>query len=187
MCVGLIVRRWDGERTGGMAFPWHHHPPVSDAQLNPLTPVPPPPHTSPQAYNAAAAALADGQQLLEIEFPPLSASDMANQASSANTIGAANIRLATDVAKYFTREGKRVVILVPDKDELDLIEEGMGTLEPAEGISIRSVRARSAESAETMTDLLFGIFTRASKCVVVLRGVLWSMGGWMGRWVGPLA
>lgn len=119
-----------------------------------------------QAYNAAAAALADGHELLEIEFPPLSASDMANQASSANSIGAANIRLATDVAKYFTREGKRVVILVPDKDELDLIEDGMGTLEPAEGVSIRAVRARSSESAESMTDLLFGIFTRASKCVV---------------------
>jgi hypothetical protein len=88
---------------------------------------------------------------------------MANQASSANTIGAANLNLATDVAKYFTREGKKVVILVPDKDELDLIEDGIGTLEPAENVSIRAVRARSAESAESMTDLLFGIFTRASK------------------------
>lgn len=97
---------------------------------------------------------------------------MANQASSANSIGAANIRLATDVAKYFTREGKRVVILVPDKDELDLIEDGMGTLEPAEGVSIRAVRARSSESAESMTDLLFGIFTRASKCVVVRWAVV---------------
>lgn len=123
----------------------------------------------PQAYNAAAAALADGHKLLEIEFPPLSASDMANQASSANSIGAANLNLATDVAKYFTREGKKVVILVPDKDELDLIEDGLGTLEPAANVSIRAVRARSAESAESMTDLLFGIFTRASKCV--RRGV----------------
>ena len=116
-----------------------------------------------QAYNAASAALKDGHQLLEIDFPPLSAADMANQASSANSIGAANVGLATDLAKYFTREGKTVVILVPDKDELDLIEDGLGTLEPAANISIRSVRARSAESAENMADLLFGIFTRASK------------------------
>ncbi len=125
---------------------------VSNTQLSPH-----------KAYNAAAAGLADGHKLLEIEFPPLAASEMANQASSANTIGAANLNLATDVARYFTREGKKVVILVPDKDELDLIEDGIGTLEPAENVSIRAVRARSAESAESMTDLLFGIFTRASK------------------------
>lgn len=123
--------------------------------------------THDQAYNAAAAALADGHKLLEIEFPPLAAADMASQASSANSIGAANLRLATDVAKYFTREGdgKKVVILVPDKDELDLIEDGIGTLEPAENVTVRAVRARSAESAENMADLILGIFSRASKCV----------------------
>ena len=116
-----------------------------------------------QAYNAASAALKDGHKLIEVDFPPLPASEMANQASSANSIGAANIGLATDLAEYFTREGKQVVILVPDKDELDLIEDGLGTLEPIANVSIRAVRARAAESAENIGDLFFGMFTRMSK------------------------
>lgn len=139
---------------------------IPEADLSEADKTPPPStffECTLQAYNAAAAAMKDGYNLLEIEFPPLPAADMASQASSANSIGAANINLATDVAKYFVREGKKVIILVPDKDELDLIEDGLGTLEPAEGVEIRAVRARSAESAENMAELLFGIFSRAAK------------------------
>ena len=106
----------------------------------------------------------DGHKLIEVEFPPLPASEMASQASSANSIGAANIALASDLAEYFTREGKKVVILVPDKDELDLIEDGLGTLEPRENVTIRAVRARAAESAENIGELFFGmLFTRMTR------------------------
>lgn len=113
-----------------------------------------------QAYNAATAAIADGHKLLEVEFPPLTASEMVNQASSANSISAANTELAIDLAEYFVREGKNVAIMVPDYEELENIEDGLGTLTPAENITIRSVRMRASESAETMADLVFGIFSR---------------------------
>ncbi|TFJ85360.1 hypothetical protein NSK_003319 [Nannochloropsis salina CCMP1776] len=116
-----------------------------------------------QAYNAAAAAIKDGYKLLEVEFPPLPAAEMASQASSANSIGSANINLANEMAQYFVREGKQVVILVPDKDELDLIEEGLGTLSPSPNVTIRAVRARNSESADTMGELILGIFSRAAK------------------------
>lgn len=139
---------------------------IPDADLKEADKTPPPStffECTLQAYNSAAAAIKDGYKLLEVEFPPLPAAEMASQASSANSIGSANINLATDVAKYFVREGKQVVILVPDKDELDLIEEGMGTLSPAPNVTIRAVRARNSESAETMGELLLGIFSRAAK------------------------
>jgi hypothetical protein len=85
---------------------------------------------------------------------------MVNQASSANSISAANTELAIDLAEYFVREGKNVAIMVPDYEELENIEDGLGTLTPAENITIRSVRMRASESAETMADLVFGIFSR---------------------------
>lgn len=117
-----------------------------------------------QAYNAAAAAIKDGYKLVEVEFPPLSAEEMSNQASSANAIGAANTELAIDLAEYFVREGKNVAIMVPDYEELENIEDGLGTLTPAENVTIRSVRLRASESAENMADLILGIFSR-SRCV----------------------
>jgi hypothetical protein len=53
---------------------------------------------------------------------------MANQASSANAVTAANLELATEFAEYFVREGKNVAIMVPDYEELDNIEVRTGLL-----------------------------------------------------------
>lgn len=113
-----------------------------------------------QAQEATIAALRDGNKLLEVEFPPLSAEDMADSASSGNMITAANLRLAIDFSKRLVRDGKQVALMVPDADELEVVEEYLGTLEPSPNMTIRAVRRRSSESAESMADLFFGIFTR---------------------------
>lgn len=99
-----------------------------------------------------------------MEFPPLSAAEMQNQAVSANVLTAANLQLATDFAQYFVREGKEVSIMVPDSEELELIQENYGTLNPAPNVTIRSVRSSAQQSAESFGELFFGsIFTRAMK------------------------
>jgi hypothetical protein len=69
----------------------------------------------------------------------------------------------------FAREGKNVAILVPDYEELENIEDGLGTLEPAENITLRSVRMRGSEAAESFADLFLNVFSRA-RCVKVEVG-----------------
>lgn len=70
-----------------------------------------------QAVDAATAALADGQQLMEIDFPSLPIEYLEDSASSARDIADANTRWAFEFAKSFTYRGK-VAIIYPDGPEL---------------------------------------------------------------------
>jgi hypothetical protein len=64
-------------------------------------------------------AIADGNLLVEVEFPPLSVELMEDTSSSAYDISRANVRLASQFGEFFATEGKRVSILLPDEAELD--------------------------------------------------------------------
>jgi len=88
---------------------------------------------------------------------------MANQALSAQVLTAANLELAIDFAEYFTREGMEVAVMLPDQDELDLVKDYMGTVKPKPNITLRAVKARATESAESFGELFMGIFSRAAK------------------------
>lgn len=64
-------------------------------------------------------AIADGNLLVEVEFPPLSVELMEDTSSSAYDISRANVRLASQFGEFFATDGKRVSILLPDEAELD--------------------------------------------------------------------
>ena len=68
---------------------------------------------------ALLQAITDGHTLLEVEFPPLSVEMMEDTNSSAYDISRANVRLASQLGEFFTGDGKRVSVLLPDEAELE--------------------------------------------------------------------
>jgi len=81
---------------------------------------------------ATQRALADQQQLLEIEFPPLPANVLELDDVSAYDVAQANLQLAVEFAKMLVNSGttqmgerliKQVAILLPDDDEKSIAIE----------------------------------------------------------------
>jgi Domain of unknown function (DUF1995) len=94
-----------------------------------------------QSAAATAAAIADGETLLEIEFPPLPTAQLESSAVGAYTVIDANIQLAVDFARSFATAGKRVVIAFPDLIEKDrAVEQNDENEEPVEGIRFAAIR-----------------------------------------------
>jgi hypothetical protein len=90
---------------------------------------------------AARLAIKDGHKLIEVEFPPLPASVLEMDDVSAYDVSQANLKLAVDFAKFFTQEGKKVAILLPDEAETNIaIENNGGTNTPHPGVLISSLR-----------------------------------------------
>lgn len=121
-----------------------------------------------QAQEATIKAIKDGYKLMEVDFPPLSASEMADSASSGQQILGANLELVLDYSKRFVREGYTVAIMVPDNEELEISSEYLGDSLDAYGqnITIRSCRPSRSEAAESVFDLITGIFSRAGGKVI---------------------
>lgn len=86
----------------------------------------PPPNTFyqaiSQAFSATTAALDAGHTLLEIEFPPLPASQLESAAVSATDVADANLRLVIDFADRWA-DSRRVTLAFPDRIERDRAEE----------------------------------------------------------------
>ena len=115
-----------------------------------------------QAQEATLKAMEKGYKLMEVDFPPLSAAEMADSASSGQQILGANLELVLDYSKRFSREGYNVAIMVPDTEELEISQEYLGgTLNPYTNVTFRSCRPSRAEAAESVFDLITGIFSRA--------------------------
>lgn len=117
-------------------------PPAVEEKESPYessAPVAPPPSTFfqaiSQAQSAFESALADGEKLVEIEFPPLPTAMLESAAVGAYDVSDANIKLAVDFARRFASNGKRVVIAFPDAVEKDrAVEQNAESEEPISGI-----------------------------------------------------
>jgi Domain of unknown function (DUF1995) len=94
-----------------------------------------------QATNATSAAIAVGETLLEVEFPPLPTAELESSSVGAYRVMDANIQLAVDYARSFASAGKRVVIAFPDLIEKDrAVEQNNESEEPVEGIRFAAIR-----------------------------------------------
>jgi len=90
---------------------------------------------------AARLAMKDGYKLLEVEFPPLPANVLEMDDVSAYDVAQANLGLAVDFSKFFTEDGKKVAIMLPDEAEARIaIENNGGTDIPHPGVVISSLR-----------------------------------------------
>jgi len=94
-----------------------------------------------QAQAAVSKAIADGERLLEVEFPPLPAEQMESSSTSSYDVSDANFRLALDFVKRFVEDGFGTVVLaLPDLVEKDRLVQMCGDSEyPMEGVRIGSV------------------------------------------------
>lgn len=86
-----------------------------------------------QAAGATAAAMRDGQLLMEVEFPPLPTSTLENTAVSSYDLLAANLQFALEFAKRLSRElgtsptdGKSIALTLPDAAERVRAAEFLG-------------------------------------------------------------
>lgn len=94
-----------------------------------------------QAQQAVDSALAAGFTLLEVEFPPLSTSQLESSAVGAYDVFDANVRLAVDFARKYAEAGKRVAIAFPDLVEKDrAVEQNNEMEEPVENVRFSSLR-----------------------------------------------
>jgi len=121
------------------------------------------PQTFPEAISSAAraarAAIEDGYNLLEVEFPPLSAEAMDAPETSATDVASANVRFAIDFSQGFVRDGKRVAIMFPDQAEADRAVEQLGADEPYPNVLLRPLVPPSGGLSAPSVDKFFtGLF-----------------------------
>lgn len=97
------------------------------------------------SVTAAKKAIADGERLLEVEFPPLPAEVLEMDDVSAYDVSEANLKLAIEFSKSFAVDGKKVTILFPDEAEANIAVDNLaGQRSPYPGVTISSLR-RSEE------------------------------------------
>jgi len=117
-------------------------------------------------YAGAAAAMADGKQLLEVEFPPLSTDLMDSPDCSAEMVAKANVRLAVDLAtKFVVEKGLKVAIMVPDNPELEQAVDQVGSDEPFPNVKLHCLVPTVGEQ-QSLGDLFAGIFGKGRGKVV---------------------
>ena len=119
-----------------------------------------------QAVVGAKKALAIGENLLEVEFPPLPLEYLDDSSSSARDVSDANTRWAIEFAKGFTDTLGQVTVLYPDDAELqDAIKyvdmEGGDT--PFPNIKMATARADSIKNAKSIDQVILSIFGATSK------------------------
>ena len=114
-----------------------------------------------QAVVGAKKALAIGENLLEIEFPPLPLEYLEDSSSSARDVSDANTRWAIEFAKSFTDTLGQVTILYPDDAELqDAIKyvDMEGGDMPFPNIKMATARSDSIKNAKSIDQVILSIF-----------------------------
>lgn len=114
-----------------------------------------------QAVVGAQKALAIGENLLEVEFPPLPLEYLEDSSSSARDVSDANTRWAIEFAKSFTDTLGQVTILYPDDAELqDAIKyvDMEGGDKPFPNILMATARADSIKNAKSIDQVILSIF-----------------------------
>lgn len=119
-------------------------------------------------------AIADGYKLLEVEFPPLPANILEMDDVSAYDVSLANAKLAINFAKFFSQDGKKVAILLPDEAELNIALEALGgDNKPHPGVLISALR-RSEDGDDRVfkpEQVFLNLFGSKAGAVKVVEGV----------------
>ena len=98
------------------------------------------------AAAATKAAMDEGGNLFEVEFPSLPSQLLDDPTLSADDLTRANVNLAVKFATSFALAGKKIVIALPDTAELALAIKQQGTEEPFPGVKLVSLRKPEASS-----------------------------------------
>ena len=119
-------------------------------------------------------AIEDGYKLLEVEFPPLPANILEMDDVTSYDVSLANLKLAINFAKFFSQDGKKVAILLPDEAELNIaLDELGGDAKPHPGVLVTALR-RSEEGDERVfkpEQVFLGLFGNKAGNVKAVKGV----------------
>jgi hypothetical protein len=121
-----------------------------------------------QAAESADAAIADGNLLLEVEFPPLPVSQLEDSSLSAYDILAQNLQLAVEFLKRLkpneaTGMPRKIALTLPDAAERARAEKFYGDSEPWTGARLWSLNGGDAPPEQFNPMALFGsVFKQGS-------------------------
>eukprot|EP00172_Hildenbrandia_rubra_P002395 Plantae.Rhodophyta-Hildenbrandia_rubra.ctg32210.p1 GENE.Plantae.Rhodophyta-Hildenbrandia_rubra.ctg32210~~Plantae.Rhodophyta-Hildenbrandia_rubra.ctg32210.p1 ORF type:complete len:363 (+),score=52.03 Plantae.Rhodophyta-Hildenbrandia_rubra.ctg32210:128-1216(+) len=89
------------------------------------------------AQNATIRAFENGDRVVEVEFPPLPTSQLESASVGSYDVSDANLRLAIEFGKKWIKDGKKVVIVLPDWIEKTRAMELNGDKEePVKGLRL---------------------------------------------------
>jgi len=121
-----------------------------------------------QATASAVACLNDGNQIMEVEFPPLPAAIMESESTSAAVVANANTKLAVKFAEgVYKATGKRMAICYPDAAEAERAVEESGSAAPAPGVLLHSLRKPIGE-APSLDQAFLALFGRGKEMIAPL-------------------
>lgn len=109
---------------------------------------------------AARKALDDGENLIEVEFPPLPLKFLEDSTSSARDIADANTRWAIEFSKSFVDLGL-VSIIYPDQPEVDdaiKYVDMPGGANPLPNVTLGTIRTDSIRNANSLDQILMSVF-----------------------------
>ena len=145
--------------------------PLLEETAAPATPLSMPPESFQilieQAAAATTAAMANGETLMEVEFPPLPISKLEDSSLSAYDILSANLQFVTEYVKKLglNENGtpRKIALTLPDSAERQRAKKFFGDDEPWPGMQLWSLNG-GAETEEDFSPMaLFGsIFKQGS-------------------------
>eukprot|EP00316_Scyphosphaera_apsteinii_P024348 CAMPEP_0119305090 /NCGR_PEP_ID=MMETSP1333-20130426/6169_1 /TAXON_ID=418940 /ORGANISM="Scyphosphaera apsteinii, Strain RCC1455" /LENGTH=325 /DNA_ID=CAMNT_0007308099 /DNA_START=125 /DNA_END=1102 /DNA_ORIENTATION=- len=127
-----------------------------------------------QAADATTAALADGQQFMEVEFPPVPLSKLEDSSLSTYDLLSANLQLVLEFCKKLELRkdaiavGKAIAITLPDAAERVRAAEYLGDEEPAPGVRFWAISGGDAKPSP------FGVFTSLLKGAASVEVAPWA-------------
>ena len=124
-----------------------------------------------QAAESVAMAVADGNLLMEVEFPPVPVSKMDDSSLSAYDILAANLQFVVEFAKRLpmsaaTGTPRKIALTLPDSAERQRAAKFYGDAEPWTGVSLWSLNGADKTEEEFSPMALFGSLFKQGKGAV---------------------
>ena len=116
-----------------------------------------------RAAIATGKLIANGNRLIEVEFPPLPLEYLEDSSSSARDIADANTRWAIEFAKGFAFNGK-ISIIYPDQEELEdamtFVNKNYGNDFSKQNVNITlsTIRVDSLKNAASLDKIIGSIF-----------------------------
>ena len=125
-----------------------------------------------EAAAATDAAIADGNYLMEVEFPPVPLSKLEDSSLSAYDILAANLQFVVEYVKRLqpdpaTGAPRRIALTLPDSAERRRASKFYGADEPWSGVGLWSLNGGDETEEEFSPMALFGSLFKQGKGKVV--------------------
>jgi len=145
--------------------------PLLEAAAEPVTSMPPDSFQLllDQAAASTEAAIADGQLLIEVEFPPVPVSKLEDSSLSAYDILSANLQFALEYVKRLEKDAsgvpKKVALTLPDAAERTRAAKFFGDSEPWPGMQLWSLNGADKAAEEGPMAFFGSIFKQGSGAV----------------------